>query len=133
MTIELEGLEEGPKAEIHIELLKRHKKRYETGFWFKTFTSIYDRLALEMNRCLQDEYVPDWVTKGKTLLIQKDPIKGTAPNNYRPITCLPIMWKILTAQIGEEIYYSITSRRLFPDKQRGCHSRVTLHKSTRPK
>ena len=60
------------------------------------------------------------MTKGKTTLIQKDPRKGTAPNNYRPITCLPMMWKILTAQIREKIYYSLTSHGLFPDEQKGC-------------
>ena len=107
MTRELEGLEEGLKVEIHIELLKKTQKKISNwktpghngihGFWFKKFTSIHDRLALEMNRCLQDTQVPDWITKGKTTLIQKDPSKGTAPNNYRPITCLPMMWKILTA------------------------------------
>ena len=31
-----------------------------------------------------------------------------------------MMWKILTAQIREEIYYSQTSRGLFPDEQKGC-------------
>ena len=31
MTRELEGLEEGPKAEIHIELLQKTLKRYQTG------------------------------------------------------------------------------------------------------
>ena len=36
-------------------------------------------------------------------------LKGTAPpNNNRHITCLPIMWKILTAQIREEIYNPLT-------------------------
>ena len=30
------------------------------------------------------------------------------------------MWKILTAQIREEIYYSLTSRGLFPEEQKGC-------------
>ena len=30
------------------------------------------------------------------------------------------MWKIITAQIREEIYYSLTSRGLFPDEQKGC-------------
>ena len=88
------------------------------GFWFKKFTSIHDRLALEMNKCLQTAHVPEWMTNGRTILIQKDPNKGTASNNYRPITCLPIMWKILTAQIREEIYYSLTSRGLFPDEQK---------------
>ena len=89
-------------------------------FWFKKFTSIHGRLALEMNICLQGVQVPNWMTKGKTTLIQKDPSKGTAPNNYRPITCRPMMWKILKAQIRENIYYSLTSRELFPDEQKGC-------------
>ena len=73
-----------------------------------------------MKRCLQDAQVPDWMTKEKTTLIEKDPNKVKAPNNYRPITCLPIMWKLLTAQIREEIYYSLTSRGLFPDDQKWC-------------
>ena len=30
------------------------------------------------------------------------------------------MWKILTAQIKEEIYYSLTSRGFFPEEQKGC-------------
>ena len=130
MTRELEGLKEGPKAEIHIELLKKTLKKISNwktpgqdgihGFWFKKFTSIHDRLVLEMNRCLQDAQVPDWRTKGKTTLIQKDPSKGPAPNNYGPITCLLMMWKILTAQIREEIYYSLISCGLFPDEQKGC-------------
>ena len=60
------------------------------------------------------------MTKGRITLIQNDPNKGTAPNNYRPLTCLPIMRKILTAQIREEIYNSLTSRSLIPDEQKGC-------------
>ena len=46
--------------------------------------------------------------------------KGTAPNNYRLITCLSMMWKILTAWIREEIYYSLTSHGLFPEEQKRC-------------
>ena len=90
------------------------------GFWFKKLTTIHDRLALKMNRCLQEAHVPGWMTKGRTRVIQKDPHKGAAPNNYRPIPCLPMMWKILTAQIREEIYFSLTSRRLFHKEQKGC-------------
>ena len=60
------------------------------------------------------------MTKGKTTLIKKDPSKRTAPNNYRLITCLPMMWKILTVQIRENIYYSLTSCGLFPDEQKRC-------------
>ena len=33
------------------------------------------------------------------------------------------MWKILTAQIREKIDYSLTSRGLFPEEQKGCRKR----------
>ena len=71
-----------------------------------------------MNRCLQGAHIPEWMTKRKTTLIQKDPSKGTATNNYRPITYVPKMRKKLTAQIKEEIYYSIISRGLFSEHQK---------------
>ena len=35
-----------------------------------------------------------------------------------------MMWKILTSQIREEICYSLVSRGLFPEKQKGCHKRT---------
>ena len=85
-----------------------------------------------MNRCLQEAYVPEWMTIGKTTLIQKDLLKGTAPNKYRLITRLPLMWKILTAQIREDIYYSLTSCGLFPKEQKGCR-KGSIHRSTHPK
>ena len=74
-----------------------------------------------MNRCLQGAHVLEWMTKGKTTLIQKNPFKGTSPNNYRPIMCLPMMWKILIALIREEIYYLLTSHGLFLEEQKGYH------------
>ena len=45
------------------------------GLWFKKFTPIHDRLTLEMNRCLQGAQIPEWMTKGKATLTQKDPSK----------------------------------------------------------
>ena len=45
----------------------------------------------------------------KDHLDQKGPKQRNHPNNYRPITCPPLMWKILTAQKKEEIHYSILS------------------------
>ena len=35
-----------------------------------------------MNQCLQRAHIPEWMTQGRTTLIQNDPSKGTAPNNY---------------------------------------------------
>ena len=52
---------------------------------------------------------------------KRTPQKGIAPNNYSLTTCLPLIWKILTAQIKGEIYYSLISRGLLPEEQKGCH------------
>ena len=90
-----------------------------------------------MNRCLQGARLPEWMTKGNTTLIQKDPSKGTAPNNYRSITRLPMMRKILTIN-GRDLFFANNLRvvpwgaeRILQRIQR--HSRVTLHRSTHPK
>ena len=133
-TTELWMLEEDPQINTHTDELKAILKKIANwktpgldgihGFWFKKFTSIHDRIAIEMSKCLQKTDIPEWMTKGKSTLIQKDPLKVTAPTNYRPITCLPMMWKILMAQIKEKIYYSLISRGIFPDKKKGCCKRT---------
>lgn len=48
-----------------------------------------------MNQLLTDERNPEWLTKGKIVLILKDPEKGPAPSNYWPITFLRTTWKLL--------------------------------------
>ena len=63
-----------------------------------------DRLALPLRRSQDESNIPEWIMKGKTTLIQKDPQKGTIPSNYRLTMYLHIMWKILIAQIKEVIY-----------------------------
>ena len=137
MTKELKSLEEGPKAEIHIDLLKTTVKATKLkrpgqdgihGLRFKKFTSIHNILALEMNTCLQRAHIPEWMTKGKTTLIQKGLLKGAAQKTCRLLTCPPMMHKILTAQIREDIYNSITSHKRMPQWiQR--HRCVTLNRS----
>ena len=88
------------------------------GFLFKKFTTIHDRLTLERKRCLKEAHVPESMTKGRTTLIPKDPRERTAPNNYRPIICLPMMWIILTALVMKEIYFWLTSRGFSSEKQK---------------
>ena len=83
MGKELERLEEGPKAKMQIDSPRTTIKKIPNwktsvhdgihGFWFKKVTSINDKLAIEMNRCLQKVDVPEWMTKRKITLIQKTP------------------------------------------------------------
>ncbi|XP_069989433.1 uncharacterized protein [Penaeus vannamei] len=71
------------------------------GFGMKNLTNLYGKLAEYLNECLE---TPTWMTTGRTVLIQKDKSNGRIPGNYRPITCLPIVWKLLTFILSVEIY-----------------------------
>ena len=70
------------------------------GYWFKNFRSIHTRLKECYRDCLNNGQVPTWMTKERTVLLQKDKAKGNDFSNYRPITCLPLAWKILTGITG---------------------------------
>ena len=90
------------------------------GFWFKSMTNLHDRLAKHLQNCLNTVIVPSWMTKGRTVLIMKDSNNGGVTSNYRPITCLPIMWKLLTGIIGDEVYGHLGRSSLLQNEQKGC-------------
>ena len=59
---------------------------------------------------MRSGFVPSWLTRGKTSLLQKDKSKGNAASNYRLITCLPLMWKLLTGIIAVRSREIVTRR-----------------------
>ena len=52
--------------------------------------------------------------------MQKDKEKGNTASNYRPITCLPLLWTLLTGIMANEMYEYLDSRSLLPEQQKGC-------------
>ena len=89
------------------------------GFWLKNFTGLHHNIANQLQVCLDCGNVPGWMTKGRTVLIMKDLEKGIA-GNYRPITCLPVMWKLLTGIISDKLYEFLDTESVLPDVQKGC-------------
>ena len=55
------------------------------GYWFKKVSALHEVMAAKLQLCLSSGKVPLWMVKGRTVLIQKDPKKGTVASNYRPI------------------------------------------------
>ena len=53
-------------------------------------------------------------------MFQKDKRKGNVASNYRPITCLLLMWKLLAGVISDQIYAHLDKEKLLPDGQNGC-------------
>ena len=60
------------------------------------------------------------MTTGRTALVQKHESKENVASNYRPITCLSIMWKLLTGIISERLYNHLEESDTIPHRQKGC-------------
>ena len=90
------------------------------GFWLRNFSSLYERVRLQLKECLDSSIVPSWLTRGRTSTLQKDNSKGNVASNDRLITCLPLMWKLLTGVIVDQIYAHLDQDKLLPEEQRGC-------------
>ena len=69
---------------------------------------------------LDSGFVPSWLTRARTSLLQKDKSKGNLANNYRPITCLPLLWKLLTGVIADPVYAHLDPEKLLPEEQKEC-------------
>ena len=90
------------------------------AFWFKTFTSLDSVLATTLQECLNKGGIPEWIVKGRTVLIQKDPAKGTVASNCRPIACLPLVWKLLTGISVDKICDHLRMNSILHYEQKGC-------------
>ena len=75
---------------------------------------------MQLRECLDIGFVPSWSTRERTSLLEKDKSKGNIASNYRPITCLSLMWKLLTGVIADEIYANLDQEKLLPEEQKGC-------------
>ena len=123
MEKELQGLEEGSKAKIHLYSLRATPPKIPNwktpghngkhGFWFKEIhlhpwqTGYWNEQMLRKNPNRWPKKRPSWSRK--------------TPKKEPPtITCLPMIWKILIAQIKKDIYYSLMSCQLFSEDQKEC-------------
>ena len=69
---------------------------------------------------MEEDDLPEWMAHDYTVLCQKDPRKGNTADNYGPITCLLLMWKLLTGVIAEEMYNYLEREKILPEEQKGC-------------
>ena len=64
--------------------------------------------------------IPVWMTTGRTVLCQKDQERGNAVDNFRPISCLPLAWKLMTGIIADSMYEFFVENDVLPVEQKGC-------------
>ena len=91
------------------------------GFSIKKLTACHQKIAEQLEKIFnEEEELPDWMMCSRTVLCAKDPRKGNAANNFRPISCLPLLWKLMTGIISESIYGFLDSNGILPNEQKGC-------------
>ena len=88
------------------------------GFWLKNYSSLHEKVRLQLIECLDSGFVPSWLSRGRTSLLQKDKSKSNIASNYRPIACLPLMWKLLTSVIADQICAHLDQDKLIPEEQK---------------
>ena len=111
--------------EVEMALKKSHKWKSAgvdkiTNFWLHSLSCTHDLLAVLLSEVVRNpENTPDWLSEGLTYLLPKT-TETYQPKNYRPITCLSTIYKLLTSIITDRTYAFIESNDLFPIEQKGC-------------
>ena len=85
-------------------------------------------MAEQLQYCINNHQAPEWMSTGRTALIHKDKSKGNVASNYRQITCLPIMWNLLTGIISERLYSYLEETNTIPHQQKGCRKKCRVTK-----
>ena len=117
--------------EIDVNKLRKRSKRMANwktpgsdgvqGYWVKYLSNCHERIAAQLNELVNGSTeIPQWLTYGRTVLCLKDPKRGNVADNYRPISCLPIMWKLLTGIISDSLYEFLEENEVLPLEQKGC-------------
>ena len=90
------------------------------NYYLKYFSKMHDHLAILFTNILKgEEPLEDWLTTGKVILIPKN-LDTEEPKNWRPIACLPSMYKLLTSILADQLYNHCAANNIMAPEQRGC-------------
>ena len=90
------------------------------GYWFKNFSACYQRIADQLNEILKGDDIHEWMTYHRTVLCLRNPSSRGVVDNFRPISCLPVMWKLMTEIIAESLYSYLDESNVLSNEQKGC-------------
>ena len=91
-------------------------------YWWKHFNFTHNSLPTYFSEILHNpETSPEWFTFARTTLAPKTH-QATHPSKYRPISCLPTVYKIFSSMIAKAMKEHIDINNLIPEEQKGCAS-----------
>jgi hypothetical protein len=89
------------------------------NFWLKQLTATHKRIAALFNKLIEEDQIPEWLTAEVTFHTPKYDIEN--PKNYRPVTCLPTIYKLITSIISRHTQIYMDGEKLMPKEQKGCN------------
>ncbi|XP_045463748.1 uncharacterized protein LOC123673305 [Harmonia axyridis] len=90
------------------------------NYWWKHFMATHQHLAKIFQQTLKDPTkIPHYFTQGNTIMIPKGETTQD-PERYRPITCLPTVYKILTGVLTRHISRHVSKNNIPSKEQGGC-------------
>ena len=94
-------------------------------FWFERVASCHERIARQLNMLItNDEALPEWMTVGRTIMCQKDPTKRNKVNNFRPISCVPLLWKLMKSILANNMYVNREENSFLPSEQKWVQKEI---------
>jgi hypothetical protein len=87
--------------------------------WLKQLIAAHKYLATFFNKLIEEDQTPEWLMSGVTLLTTKNE-NTEKPKNYRTITCLPMIYKLIKSIISRQMQKYIDDQNLMPKEQKGC-------------
>ena len=89
------------------------------NYWWYKFSASYTQLTKIYNDMLiNPDDIPTWMFRGITKLVPKN-TDTKNPANYRPITCLPIVYKILSSILASRMMEHLETNNIIPEEQKG--------------
>ena len=90
-----------------------------TNFWIKQFKCLHKSMAEAYSEIIKDpKQTPEWLVEWATNLLPKKE-ETWIPKNYRPISCLPTTFKILTSVITHGLYSHPEKEAIMTPEQTG--------------
>ncbi|KAL0852568.1 hypothetical protein ABMA27_016997 [Loxostege sticticalis] len=110
-----------------IETVTRKMKNWKAAgvdgvqnFWYKKLAFLHEILAKKCTEVIKgEENLPEFATKGITHMLPKSSDTSN-PSQYRPITCLPTLYKLITSCITIKINSHIEANNILAEEQKGC-------------
>lgn len=88
------------------------------AYWYKVFRGPVTILRDEIWGAIDGgRGIPKWLIEGRTVMIEKEGCTGK-PEEYRPITCLNIAYKLLTGALTAVLMEHVERRNLLPEEQK---------------